>query len=133
MTSIRRYGPWLCVALFVGMMSPPNLAAAERPRIEIPAGQTGVVSVPDIRRVAVGDGKVLEVEVLREAGQILLIGLTAGVTDLRTWSDGGRSRHYLVRVKPKASESIEPQIAHLLEGLDGIDVRTVNGETLLTG
>jgi len=102
-------------------------------RVYLQEGQTEVVRAPGVERVAVGDGEILKVEALEKEGQVLMIGLGAGWTDVRTWSKDGAQQRFIVRVRRRGKSTSKPQIDYLLKDIDGVSAEKVNGETIITG
>ena len=63
---------------------------------------------PAIKRVAVGDGTVIDVKVLEDTQELLVLGTKEGVTDLRIWGRDGNSASYLVKVLAPAQPPAPP-------------------------
>ena len=76
------------------------------------AGQAHVLDAGDVRRIAVGNGKILQATTLDER-QVLLIPEAPGRTSLHLWPRRGRERAYVVTVL--ASEP-----GRLLEGVRAV-------------
>jgi pilus assembly protein CpaC len=57
-------------------------------------GQTFVLNEANVRRIAVGNGKVLQATTLDEK-QVLIIPETAGQTTVHLWGKNGGERHYV--------------------------------------
>ena len=66
--------------------------------LSIPVGQSLLMRYPEAKRVAAGDGNVIDVKVFEDTREILVLGKKEGVTDLRIWSRDGTTLTYLVRV-----------------------------------
>ena len=73
--------------------------AAPPSTLSVPAGQSLLLRYPGVRRVAVGDGTIVEVKVLSDTQEILVLGTRAGMTDLRIWSRDGTTVLYLIKVQ----------------------------------
>ncbi len=76
-------------------------------RIRLKEGQSRVLSMSGVSHVAVGNGEILQVEVLDRTDDVLLIGLRRGVTDVRVWQGDSGSRRYRVSVTP--GDEIDPE------------------------
>ena len=100
--------------------------------LELQAGQTEMLHYAGIRRVAVGDGKLLEVKVFRDTGELLLIALDEGVTDLRIWATGGEY-HHLVRIVRRSAEDLLRQVQAHLRDIEGVSAELVGERILLRG
>jgi pilus assembly protein CpaC len=90
--------------------------------LTIPVGQSLLMRYPEAKRVAAGDGNVIDVKVFEDTREILVLGKKEGVTDLRIWSRDGSTLAYLVRVLgiPEAapaapSEALEAQSTILIK------------------
>lgn len=101
--------------------------------IHITAGQTGLIHVPGLSRVAVGDGEVVDAEVFEDTDEVLIIGKAPGTTDLRTWSGEAGSNRRLIVVRPRGGGDELPQVAHVLGDIAGVDARRMGDRILLTG
>ncbi|HEY4368437.1 MAG TPA: pilus assembly protein N-terminal domain-containing protein [Steroidobacteraceae bacterium] len=66
--------------------------------LTVAAGQSLLMRYPGVKRVAVGDGTVVDVKVLNDTQEILVLGTKEGRTDLRIWGRDGSSVAYLVEV-----------------------------------
>jgi len=73
--------------------------AAPPSTLSVPAGQSLLLRYPGVRRVAVGDGTLVEVKVLSDTQEILVLGTRAGMTDLRIWTRDGTTVLYLIKVQ----------------------------------
>ena len=90
--------------------------------LSIPVGQSLLMRYPEAKRVAAGDGNVIDVKVFEDTREILVLGKKEGLTDLRIWSRDGSTLTYLVRVlgipEPVAatpSEILEAQSTILIK------------------
>lgn len=114
----------------------PALAAAQGSAgtITVRRGQTRVITVPDIKRVAVGDGNLVEVKAFRDTNQVLLVGDKVGVTDMRTWDFDGHQSRYQVRVVAGGPRVTAEDLREMLRGVRGISVTSLNsGDLLING
>jgi pilus assembly protein CpaC len=66
--------------------------------LTLPVGQSLLMRYPDAKRVAAGDGAVIDVRVFEDTREILVLGKSEGTTDLRIWGRDGSTLAYLVRV-----------------------------------
>lgn len=66
--------------------------------LSLPAGQSLLMRYPGVRRVAAGDGTVIDVKVFDDTQEILVLGRKEGLTDLRIWGRDGNTEAYLVKV-----------------------------------
>jgi len=87
-----------------------NLAVGAQPALEppidtspvgvltLPIGQSLLMRYPNPKRVAAGDGGVIDVRVFDDTQEILVLGKSEGTTDLRIWGRDGSHIAYLVKV-----------------------------------
>lgn len=66
--------------------------------LTLPVGQSLLMRYPNIRRVAAGDGNVVDVKVFDDTQEVMVLGKKEGLTDLRLWSRDGATIAYLVKV-----------------------------------
>lgn len=66
--------------------------------LALPTGQSLVMRYPNPKRVAAGDGTVIDVRVFDDTQEILVLGKKEGLTDLRIWGRDGSQIAYLVKV-----------------------------------
>lgn len=93
-------------ALFALLLALPLLAANGEASLEtspvsvlsLPAGQSLLMRYPDVRRVAAGDGEVIDIKVFDDTQEILVLGRREGLTDLRVWTRDGSTTAYLIKV-----------------------------------
>ena len=112
-SSTRRRPLAVLLALWLfGPYDSANAAAtpdAAAPSVlTLPAGQSLLMRYPGVKRVAVGDGTVIEVKVLNDTQEILVLGTKEGLTDLRIWSRDGTAVAYLIKVLGAAGTARPP-------------------------
>lgn len=66
--------------------------------LTLPSGQTMLMRYPNVKRVAAGDGAIIDVKVFDDTQEILVLGKHEGLTDLRIWNRDGSTIAYLVKV-----------------------------------
>jgi len=101
--------------------------------LEIYVGQTEILSHRGVSRVSIGSGKLASVKVLRDAGQILIIGKKIGMTDLRVWKRGGAQKHYLLRILDQPPEIVLDQVKKHLADIEGVGIRLVGDQIIIEG
>jgi pilus assembly protein CpaC len=102
------------------------------PGVTLFHGEVQVLDLPDVSRIAVGNGGVLRATVA-EPGQIVLIGESAGTTTLRVWGGGGKQYAYEVTVRPDDTARILRDVQDLLASEPGLSARQVDGHVLVEG
>ncbi len=96
------------------------------------AGQVQVLDMPNVTRIAVGNGGVLKAQVI-EPGQVVLIGQAAGSTTLRLWAGGGTQYNYEVTVRDNEAVRIARDIQDMLANEPGLKVTQYDGHVLIEG
>lgn len=66
--------------------------------LTLPAGQSLLMRYPGVKRVAAGDGTVVDVKVFDDTQEILVLGKREGLTDLRIWGRDGTTVAYLIKI-----------------------------------
>jgi len=89
--------------------------------LTLPAGQSLLLRYPGVKRVAVGDGAVVDVKVLNDTQEILVLGTKEGLTDLRIWGRDGSAIVYLVKVLAVLEPA--PVVAKTLEARSTILIK----------
>lgn len=112
-------------------------ASAEPPEISdsitLYAGEARVQRVPvALKRVAVGDGKLLEVRSIGDR-ELVLIARAAGDTTLHLWLRDGSQRDIAIHVGAGNAEQTAAMVRRLLEGGRAISVNNVAGNVVLSG
>jgi pilus assembly protein CpaC len=109
---------WLVIALacVLAAFSFPALAADEPPQdtspvsvLALPTGQSLLMRYPNPKRVAAGDGAIIDVKVFDDTQEILVLGKKEGTTDLRIWGRDGSQIAYLIKVLGIPEQVIVPQ------------------------
>jgi pilus assembly protein CpaC len=77
----------------------PASAQLEAARLTLHVGQVHVIDQHDVRRIAVGNGKVLQASALDER-QVLVLPEAIGHSDLHLWSRDGSERRFAIEVLP---------------------------------
>jgi pilus assembly protein CpaC len=101
------------------------------PPVVLRAGESKIITVPEVSRVAVGQPGIADVRVL-SPGEILVNGKSEGQTTLLLWPPAGRAVERLVRVLGPPPALSEEDIADLV-GDGGVRVRSVAGYAVVEG
>jgi pilus assembly protein CpaC len=102
------------------------------PPLTLYHGEVQVLDLPEVTRVAVGSGDVLQAKVVASS-QVVLIGQAAGNTSLRVWTRRGTQFSYQIAVRSFDVAQILRDVQDLLAGEPGIAVRQVDGHVLIEG
>jgi pilus assembly protein CpaC len=110
------YGLIVALACVLAAFSFPVLSAQELPQdtspvsiLALPAGQSLLMRYPNPKRVAAGDGAIIDVKVFDDTQEILVLGKKEGTTDLRIWGRDGSQVAYLIKVLGIPEQVIEPE------------------------
>jgi pilus assembly protein CpaC len=146
----------LCVALFSALTLARSLALAATgdsvaSRIDSPilfatpssqgvpgealhlyVGQTFVLNEPNVRRIAVGNGKVLQATTLDEK-QVLIIPETAGQTTVHLWGKNGGERHYVINVVTADTNRLLTEVKALIGDQNNVRARLVGDKVVIEG
>ncbi len=95
-----------------------NAAAAVR-KLDLFVGEVTVLQDIAVDRIAVGNGKLLKVEILPNR-QLLLIAEQEGSTSLHLWHKDARESHYNIRIAKS-----DPEVRLRLEKMIHMDVKIV--------
>ncbi len=120
-----------CLA-FAGTVSASTEKNITEPEIVMMSGETYVLNEQALKRLAVGNGKVLSAKRL-EKGQILLLGLQPGTTTAHLWFRDGTEKKLLVRVNPGDNEDLLRDVRRWLGKKSAIEVKSVGGKVVIEG
>ena len=119
-----------CVALAAGASS-AGAQEALPARLQMFVGESRILNV-NVRRVAVGNGRVLSVSTPTR-GEMLLLAEGPGVSSVELWLDGGSRRHIDVTVADSDVQVRLDQVRHLLQATPRIASRIVGPQIVLEG
>ena len=128
----RVFGGKLFLAVMTMLAMVTTVRAQSVETLDLHAGAVRVIDTGPIERVAVGRDTVLGTSAL-EKGQLLLIGLTPGETDLRVWLKDGTVRMWQVSVTDKNIPATVATLSSLLAEFPKIQVRAINGIVVVEG
>ncbi|HUA79458.1 MAG TPA: pilus assembly protein N-terminal domain-containing protein, partial [Dyella sp.] len=97
------------------------------------AGQAQVQSAPGpLKRIAVGDGKLLEVKTIGKQ-EMVLIAEKPGDTSMQLWMSDGSQRSVTVHVTAGNSEQVAEVVRQMLGDNKAITVTPIGGNVAVTG
>ena len=106
-------------------------AAAAQP-LTLYVGQAHVLIEPGVRRIAVGNGRVVQATALDDR-QVLLIPEAPGQSTIHLWGRGGALRAYAVNVLPADVGRALQEVQALLGGAPNVSVRAVGDKIVVEG
>jgi pilus assembly protein CpaC len=126
---VKAFAGWLLLLTFsFGSLAAPAPLPDE---VSLSVGES-LLLVADLRRAALGSGKVVSIAT-PERGQLLLFGEAAGQTTAQLWLRDG-SRHVLqITVTEQDLTARLTQVRGLLAGIENVNARISGGYVLLEG
>ena len=92
-----------------GEESRPSGKVVKGPPLTLYHGEVHVLDLPNVTRVAVGDGAVLRATLVA-SNHVVLIGEAAGTTSLRVWTRNGAQFIYEVAVRAISVRQIDGRV-----------------------
>ncbi len=115
-----------------------NVAHGATPEVSPPhelalsSGETHVLAEKDLKRIAVGNGKVLSARRF-DRDQILLLAQQPGSTTVHLWFRDGSEKRMMVRVNPGDNDELLRDVRRWLGKTSTIEVRSVGGRVVIEG
>lgn len=100
--------------------------------ITLYVGQAHVLNERDVRRMAVGNGKVIQATALDDR-QVLVLPEAPGQSTLIVWGKSGPERSYVFNVLAADSGRLLAEIRAMVSGVPGVSVRAVGDKLLIEG
>jgi pilus assembly protein CpaC len=119
------------LALLLCACVPGALAATLPERVSLAVGET-VVLVADLKRAALGSGKVVSLAT-PEPGQLLLFGESPGRTSAELWLRDGTRRRLDIEVLQRDLSQRLVEVQELLRGMDAVSGRITGRFIVLEG
>lgn len=110
----------LCPALFASTL------------LQMQVGEVRVLAIPDVARVAVGDGHVINA-VTTDEKEVIIFARHEGATALQVWSDSGQRQHYSIEVAPEGAKQVQNELRAVLERIPDARVSVVGDKLLIEG
>lgn len=127
---------WPALAsLAIILLPAPDSPAGAQPLpvvLNLAVGQAHVLDERDVRRIAVGNGRVVQVTALDQR-QILLLPEAAGQSTLHLWARNGVERKYLINVMPTDPHRTAEEINLLLDNNPRIKAHAIGDKVVLDG
>lgn len=100
--------------------------------LQLAVGQAHVLNEPDVRRIAIGNGKILQAAALDDR-QVLVLPESPGQTTLLVWGRSGPPRTHVIQVIAAEQQRIHEEVQSLLSGQSGLRVRSIGDKILVEG
>ena len=117
-----------CSTLLCAQASPEPIRADT---IHLYNGEVKILPVYNVRRVAVGNGKLLSVTNLPK--QLIMIGTGVGDTNMLLWNNRGEVSAYNIDVSAENTQQIAANLRATLGGIPGLRIESRGGQVVLAG
>jgi len=101
-------------------------------RFELQVGEVKVLSAPDVARVAVGDGHVLNA-VTTEEKEVIVFARNPGTSAVHVWSANGQRRSYQMDVIAQGVHQQEAELTQMLARIPGVRLGRVGDKLVVEG
>lgn len=146
---MKRSARWICVAASsAALVAIPALASAPvagargvtmepaasgvaSNQITMYAGEVRVLKVSKIKRVALGNGKLVSVQQVGD--ELILIAQAAGNTNMLLWHSNGRVQAFNILVTAQDTHAVGSNLASALASVPGLKVASDAGRVVLSG
>lgn len=122
---------WMLVLGSFGIMLFHTTAVAAT-LLQMQVGEVRVLAIPDVARVAVGDGHVVNA-VTTDEKEVIVFARHEGATALQIWSESGTRQHYSIEVAPEGAKQIKNELRAVLERIPDIRVSPIGDKLLIEG
>ncbi|MFO1300401.1 MAG: pilus assembly protein N-terminal domain-containing protein [Burkholderiaceae bacterium] len=100
--------------------------------VELYVGQVHLIRAGELKRVAVGNGKVIQATAL-DGGQVLVIPEAAGQSTLHLWGKDGTETSFAISVVPADANRLLDEIRAMLGDSSRVRARIVGDKVVLEG
>lgn len=130
--NIRRFLVLCCLFVVSPWLSAAE-SSQEPPIQQLTVGQTHIIPAKSLKRIAVGNGEILQVEALEKVGEVLVIAKEPGISDVVIWDKRGNKQRYLINVKGYVDGPTKNVIDALFADIDGINIREIDNNFVIEG
>ncbi len=120
------------VFVLLVLAAPAGLFAQQDSLLSLQVGEVKVLGIPDVARVAVGDGQVLNA-VTTDEKEVIIFARHAGSSALQIWSANGQRHRYQVDVAPEGARQIQEELRSVLERIPNARVSAVGDKLMVEG
>ena len=106
------------------------LASAHAENWQLQVGDMRVLNVPDLARVAVGDGHVLNA-VTTEEQEVIIFARNEGSSTVQVWQRDGNSQAYYVDVLSTGIRQSKHELKQLLAKIPGVEISEVGAQLVV--
>jgi Flp pilus assembly secretin CpaC len=108
------------------------VATAAQVPLGMQVGEVRVLAIPDVARVAVGDGQVINA-VTTEEKEVIVFARHEGSSTLQLWLQNGVRREYQVRVAPQGARQIQQELGAMMQRIPNATVSSVGDKVVVEG
>jgi len=121
------------IVIYLSMAGSCSIAWGQNEALlQLQVGEVRVLAVPNVARVAVGDGHVLNAVTTSEK-EVILFARHEGYSAVHVWSEDGLRKRYRVEVAPEGSRQVQQELRQVLERIESATVSTVGDKLLIEG
>jgi pilus assembly protein CpaC len=121
-----------CLALGSGDATASTDSTLPPIPVELYVGQVHLIRAGELKRVAVGNGKVIQATAL-DGGQVLVIPEAAGQSTLHLWGKDGSETSFAISVVPADANRLLDEIRAMLGESSRVRARIVGDKVVLEG
>jgi pilus assembly protein CpaC len=118
------------ISLALVLVSLTNLAYADNFRLFV--GQMKTLALPEIDRVAVGNGGLVSTSIM-DNGELLILAEKAGDTEIQIWLKDGKTVAHKFYIIPANTARNVAEIRSIVGKVSGLSVRQVGSNIILKG
>ena len=114
------------------LLVPVSAFARQDSLLSLQVGEVKVLAVPDVARVAVGDGQVLNA-VTTDEKEVIVFARHEGSSALQIWSANGQRHLYQVEVAPEGARQAQEELRSVLERIPNARISVVGDKLMVEG
>jgi len=126
---------WLLIlvrVLFNPAFALTESTASLQSELTMAVGETHVLPEKDLKRIAVGNGKIISAKRI-DRDQILLLAQQPGTTSLHRWFRDGKEKRIFARVAPGDNEELVRDVRRWLGKASSVEVKSIGGRVVIEG
>jgi pilus assembly protein CpaC len=108
-------------------------AAENGSTITLAIGETKVISAREVKNYSEGVAGIVDIKLTSDASQFVINGRRAGSTTLLLIKNDGSQTTLNIDVFTRSPQAVERELAQLLDGLNGVQVRRVGAHIVIDG
>lgn len=122
---------WISSSFFYFLLV-TSAFAVDLKDITVDAGNSTVIKVPGLIRIAVGNSQIIKAKSIG-TNEILIFGMSKGSTTLDTWKKGGQRSSYKVTVLPSGLSVLLNDVSKMLKPISGASASIVGEQVVIEG